>query len=207
MDSLEYSLQGGEQGAPNVEISEETQIKWDIAYSSEEGEQMVAFMDENETEILFNPQKHTGAGWKFGDIYLDSDNYSLDPDSKNYLLGLRTHDYHYALSLIAHEAKHLEQMKWRFFVFGYGGALSVYGELEAWQVQNKVLTGLGETLDTNRIQLDLISLDFDIDNLRDARYWMGKDDPGYAWRLQWLPSYPLGYYFLPLGPWSFDLLR
>jgi hypothetical protein len=88
--------------------------------------------------------------------------------------------------LIAHEAKHLEQ--------GFDVALSVYGELEAWQVQNKVLIGLGESLTDRQGDLDGVQLNFDIDNLLKAENLMGKYNPGYAWRIKLAPLRPWGYY-------------
>jgi hypothetical protein len=98
-------------------------------------------------------------------------------------------------------------MKWRFLFIGYGGALSVYGELEAWQVQIKVLRAFQVTLSAEEKGLELIPLDFDRDNLLMARDWMGQSSPGYAGRIKWAPLYPIGYYFNPLVPWSFNLLR
>ncbi len=97
-------------------------------------------------------------------------------------------DAAYPLSLIIHEVKHLQQ---GFFI-----ALSVYGELEAWQLQFsflKSLTGIyhPETNPNNVIQeLMSLPLNGNRDTLRQARQRM-QAYAGKRYRVDLLPLYPL----------------
>jgi predicted SprT family Zn-dependent metalloprotease len=94
----------------------------------------------------------------------------------------------YALSLIVHEVCHLKQ--------GIFGALSVRGELEAWQEQFAYLRSLTGKYSNSSSQQALIeelmglALD-DRADLTRARSLMRKY-AGKKYRIGWLPSYPLG---------------
>jgi hypothetical protein len=94
----------------------------------------------------------------------------------------------YPLSLIVHEARHLQQ--------GFFTALSVYGELDAWQLQFsflKTLTGkYHDDLHRDLIIRDLMSLSLSSDRnvLLKARQLM-KDYAGGQYRIDLLPLFPL----------------
>ncbi len=94
----------------------------------------------------------------------------------------------YPLSLIVHEVRHLQQ--------GFFTALSVYGELDAWQLQFsfiKTLTGKYHD-DSHRdfIIRDLMSLPLSMnrDALLKARQLM-RDYAGRKYRINLLPLFPL----------------
>jgi hypothetical protein len=86
-----------------------------------------------------------------------------------------------ALALIAHEAKHFEQ----------GGirALSVYGELEAWQVQTRVAADIGGPLTEAMRKIADLPLNHQRDNLKLASELMREHDPRYRSHL--LPLNPI----------------
>jgi hypothetical protein len=94
----------------------------------------------------------------------------------------------YPLSLIVHEVRHLEQ--------GFFTALSVYGELEAWQLQFsfiKLLTGryhLNSKADGLLTGLMSLKLGWDRQMLSRARN-MIQEYAGNVYRIDLLPLYPL----------------
>ena len=93
----------------------------------------------------------------------------------------------YALSLIVHEVRHLKQ--------GIFGALSVRGELEAWQEQFAFLksqTGNYTASPRHNALIEemmTLSLDSRADLVR-ARELM-REYAGPKYRIHWLPLYPL----------------
>lgn len=96
----------------------------------------------------------------------------------------------YALSLIIHEIRHLKQ--------GLLGALSVRGELEAWQEQFAFLKSqIGRYSNDPRKNIIIESLmRLSIDSRADlvhARALM-REYAGPKYRIHWLPLYPLGCY-------------
>lgn len=97
-------------------------------------------------------------------------------------------DSPYALSLVVHEVRHLQQ--------GWMTALSVYGELDAWQCQFRFLESLGgrhrEEADRDRIIARLLSfpLGWDRSLLQTVRDLM-RAYAGKAYRVDLLPLYPL----------------
>jgi predicted SprT family Zn-dependent metalloprotease len=93
----------------------------------------------------------------------------------------------FALSLIVHEVRHLKQ--------GLFGALSVRGELEAWQEQFaflKSLTGrYAASPRHNAIIEELMTLSLNSrTDLQRARVRM-REYAGKKYRINWLPLYPL----------------
>lgn len=94
----------------------------------------------------------------------------------------------YALSLIVHEAEHLRQ--------GWVTALSVYGELAAWQMQFKFLRSIVggyhavPAKDRNISDLIELPLGWDRAALRRARALM-RAFAGKQYRVDLLPLYPL----------------
>lgn len=116
----------------------------------------------------------TGARWTpFGHIELNPSQMKDEP---------------YALSLIVHEVRHLKQ--------GIFHALSVQGELEAWQEQFaylKAQTGKYTNSSSHEAlieELMTLSPDDRADLLR-ARALMQKY-AGKKYRINWLPIFPLG---------------
>lgn len=97
-------------------------------------------------------------------------------------------DEAYALSLIVHEVRHLKQ--------GIFGALSVRGELEAWQEQFAFLksqTGKYSASPRHNAIIEemmTLSLDSRADLIR-ARSLI-REYAGPKYRINWLPLYPMG---------------
>lgn len=97
-------------------------------------------------------------------------------------------DAAYPLSLIIHEVRHLQQ--------GFLTALSVYGELEAWQLQFSFLKSFTGSyhldLHSNETIQELMALPLngDRDALRQARQLM-QAYAGKQYRVDLLPLYPL----------------
>ena len=93
----------------------------------------------------------------------------------------------YALSLVVHEVRHLQQ--------GWMTALSVYGELDAWQWQFRFLKSLPgrheEAADGDRLIPKLLALPLGWDRavLRAARDLM-RAYAGKSYRVDLLPLYP-----------------
>ena len=93
----------------------------------------------------------------------------------------------YALSLLVHEVRHVQQ--------GWMTALSVYGELDAWQCQFRFLQSLPrrheEAADRGRIipKLMALPLGWDRAALRTARDLM-RAYAGRTYRVDLLPLYP-----------------
>jgi len=90
-----------------------------VAQLGDEGHVAVDFLRSRRTKIGFKPARpNVGAFWTvFGNIRLNSQYYSYETP---------LHDLR-VKTLIIHEARHLQQ--------GMVTALSVYGELDAWQLE------------------------------------------------------------------------
>ena len=94
----------------------------------------------------------------------------------------------YALSLIVHEVRHLQQ--------GFSVALSVYGELDAWQLQFALINSWTGRYHAdghkNEILQRIMSLHLDWDRvaLEEARHLM-QAYAGKQYRVDLLPLYPL----------------
>lgn len=143
--------------------------------TGEAGEVALRYLTERRTRIRVRKQ-HSGARWTlFGDIevspaYVDGKN---DP---------------YALSLLVHEVHHLKQ--------GWHLALSVQGELEAWQIQFaylKTLTGnYSPYPQHNAIITEMMSFSpSNREHLKRSRALMQKF-AGKKYRIDLLPLFPLG---------------
>jgi hypothetical protein len=89
------------------------------------GQASVDYIRQRRIRLGFSRQKHSGASWfdwrrlRYG-VFLSMRYAGKEPDDR------------YLCSLLAHEVKHLEQ--------GLVKALSVRGELVAWQLQYDILT-------------------------------------------------------------------
>jgi hypothetical protein len=141
-----------------------------------EGQAALNYLKEHHVKVGFHDQP-TAARWTLtGQIQLHPRYADGAPEAA------------YPLSLILHEVKHLQQ---GFFV-----ALSVYGELEAWQIQFSFLKSLTRSyhpdLHRNETIRELMSLPLsgNRDALRRTRQLMQRY-AGRQYRIDLLPLYPL----------------
>ncbi len=147
-----------------------------LGLAGSQGVAAVSYLKKHKVRLGFHNQP-TAARWTiFGEIQLHP-RYALLPPGDPY-----------TLSLIVHEARHLQQ--------GFFTALSVMGELEAWQEQFAFLENLmGQysfDLQEDMIIEELMKLSLDSRaDLAFARALM-RDYAGPTYRIYWLPLYPLG---------------
>jgi hypothetical protein len=118
---------------------------------------------------------HVGAFWLPGNrIFLNLRHFSLQTDPKAARIQ----------SILVHEIRHLQQ--------GFFTALSVYGELEAWQLGFRVYHELtGEPYHPNLVELMSLPLGWDRVVLRRAQALM-QVYASKAYRSDLLPLYPWG---------------
>jgi hypothetical protein len=147
-----------------------------IEKSSEEGRQAVEFVRSHKIKVaLKRARKSVGAFWTLrGRFYLNAVHYT-----KESTLG----DNPRAITIFIHEVRHLQQ--------GPVTAISVYGELDAWQYEFRLLKKMsGRDLHPILEELLNLPLNFDRTNLRNARQLMHKF-AGF-WYCAWiLPMYPI----------------
>jgi hypothetical protein len=147
-----------------------------VASLGEEGGAAIEFLKARHVRIGFmKVRPNIGAFWTaFGNIRLNSHYYSYETPLDD--LHIRT--------LIIHEARHLQQ--------GLVTALSVYGELDAWQLQfgvhHRVKGRYPHPAIAELMELPLI---FDRTVLKKAARLM-QDYAGKGYRVDLLPLYPLG---------------
>ena len=143
--------------------------------TGEAGETALDFLRQRRVRVRLRKQSSSGARWTvFGNILMNP----VFTDGRN---------DEYALSLLVHEVHHLKQGKHK--------ALSVHGELEAWQVQFsylKALTGRYYKIPPHEATIaELMSLSLvDRDHLKRARTLMQKF-AGKKYRVDLFPLYPL----------------
>jgi hypothetical protein len=133
----------------------------------------VEFLRKHNVSIKFRTKKHSAAAWTLtGNIELNlAMNQNRKPSKDPYIL-----------SLVIHEARHLQQ--------GLFKALSVYGELDAWQVGFKFYKDLiGSPLDPLSEEILHLPLNWSRTELIKAAKLMKKYSPLY--RIDLLPLYPL----------------
>jgi hypothetical protein len=147
-----------------------------IEASSEEGRQAVDYVRSHKIKVAIKrARKSVGAFWTLrGRFYLNALHYT-----KEATLG----DNPRAITIFIHEVRHLQQ--------GPLTAISVYGELDAWQYEFRLLKKmLGRDLHPVLEELLSLPLNFDRANLRNARRLMQKF-AGF-WYCAWiLPMYPI----------------
>lgn len=147
-----------------------------VAGLGEEGRETVDFLKARGVKIGFQKVRPSvGAFWTvFGNIRLNSHYYGYESSLDD--LRIRT--------LIVHEARHLRQ--------GILTALSVYGELDAWQLEFRLYHRLSGKYPHPAIaQLMTLPLVFDRKVLRQAVDLM-QQYAGKGYRVDLLPLYPLG---------------
>ena len=142
----------------------------------EEGQQAADFLKKRHTKLGFKRAKTSiGAFWTVNKrIYLNSHYYSYE----------KTLEDPRIVTLIIHEARHLQQ--------GIFTALSVYGELDAWQLEFGIYHRMKARYPHPAIEeLMSLPLGWDRDVLRRAVQCMqGYSGKGY--RADLLPLYPIG---------------
>lgn len=150
----------------------------------EEGRAAVAFLRSHGTKVGFKKVRpNVGAFWTvFGNIRLNAHYYGYNTPLDD--LRIRT--------LIVHEVRHLQQ--------GLFTALSVYGELDAWQLEFGIYHRVrGRYPHPAVAELMSLPLSFDRGVLRKAAKLM-QDYAGKGYRSDLLPLYPWGreirYWFL-----------
>lgn len=139
------------------------------------GKETSEYIQQHNVRIHFKKHsKSTGARWfLFHQISLNTQHYS--PDSKL--------DNPKVLSLLVHEVHHLKQ--------GILTALSVYGELDAWQVEARFYKGIHpEELHPVLKEMLTLPLNWDRANLRHAAKLM-QDYAGKGYRIDLYPIYPI----------------
>jgi hypothetical protein len=142
----------------------------------DEGRSAVDFLQARRTKIGFKlVGPHVGAFWTvFGNIRLNSHYYTYDTPLDE--LRVKT--------LVIHEVRHLQQ--------GFITALSVYGELDAWQLEFKVYHRVkGRYPHPAIAELMELPLAYNRDVLKQAAKLM-QDYAGKGYRVDLLPLYPLG---------------
>jgi len=142
----------------------------------EEGNSAVEFLRARGTQIGFKKTRpNVGAFWTvFGNIRLNSQYYNYETPLDD--LRMKT--------LIIHEARHLQQ--------GFVTALSVYGELDAWQLEFGVYHRVkGKYPHPAIAELMTLPLKYDRDVLKKAVTLM-QAHSGKGYRVDLLPLYPLG---------------
>lgn len=147
-----------------------------VADVGEEGRTTVEYLRESKTKVGFKKARtNIGAFWTiFGNIRLNSVYYSYDTPLDDLKL----------LTLIIHEAHHLKQ--------GFFKALSVYGELEAWQLEFGIHYRVKGSYPRAAIaELMKLPLEYDREVMRHAVTLM-QEYAGKGYRADLLPYYPLG---------------
>ena len=142
----------------------------------EEGKAAVDFIRARRTQIgIKRARPSVGAFWTmFGNIRLNSHYYTYETPLDD--LRIKT--------LIIHEARHLQQ--------GPIVALSVYGELDAWQLEFRVYHRIkGKYPHSAIAELMTLPLEYDRAVLRNAVNLM-QAYAGKGYRIDPLPLYPLG---------------
>jgi len=147
-----------------------------VAQIGEEGCNAVDFLRKRGTKIGFkNVRPNVGAFWTvFGNIRLNSHYYNYETPLDD--LRIKT--------LVIHEARHLEQ--------GLFTALSVYGELDAWQLEFRIYHRVKERYPHSAVaELMTLPLKYDRAVLKQAVTLM-QAYAGKGYRADLLPLYPLG---------------
>ena len=146
-----------------------------VTQLGEEGRSAVEFLRTRQTKIGFKQVRpNVGAFWTvFGNIHLNSLYYTYETPFDD--LRIKT--------LIIHEARHLQQ--------GLIVALSVYGELDAWQLEFGIYHRIkGKYPHPAVAELMDLPLGYDRSVLQEAARLM-QDYAGKGYRVDLLPLFPL----------------
>lgn len=146
-----------------------------VAESSEEGAEAVRYVRGNNIRVgMKRARKSVGAFWTLGkSFYLNKVHYTMESALENPR----------AWTLFVHEVRHLQQ--------GMLTAMSVYGEMDAWQYEFRLFKRLtGKTLKPELEELLAIPLSFDRTTLKHVRQLMTKF-AGFWYGVWILPLYPI----------------
>ncbi len=146
-----------------------------VAQSSAEGRDAVEYVRARRIKVgMRRARKSVGAFWTFeGRFFLNSIHHTQESILENPR----------AWTLFVHEVRHLQQ--------GMLTALSIYGELDAWQVEFNLYKRLtGKTLHATLEELLSLPLNMDRDTLQRAREIMIQY-AGKSYGASWLPLYPI----------------
>lgn len=146
-----------------------------VAQSSAEGRDAVDYVRARKIKVgMRRARKSVGAFWTLErNFFLNSIHYTKESILENPR----------AWTLFVHEVRHLQQ--------GMLTALSIYGELDAWQVEFKLYKKLtGKPLPTVLEELTFLPLTMDRDILQHARKLMTQY-AGKAYLANLLPLYPI----------------
>lgn len=142
------------------------------------GKHAVNFVANRNVKLTFTPQT-TGAKWTLIGMLLGPPVIAINSKQAK---AMKEGKDAWSISLIAHEAKHYEQ--------GLFVALSVFGELEAWQLQMRVLRDLkASPSHPALLALEKLKLSHDPQILKEAARLMKEASPGY--RIDLLPLNPI----------------
>lgn len=146
-----------------------------VAGSSEEGAEAVRFARENRIRVgMRRARKSVGAFWTLDKaFYLNTAHYTMESALENPR----------ALTLFVHEVRHIQQ--------GALTAMSVYGELDAWQVEFRLFKKLtGKILKPELESLLALPLGYHRPALKRARQLM-TSFAGFWYGAWVLPLYPI----------------
>lgn len=146
-----------------------------VTQLGEEGRSAVEFLRTRKTKIGFKQVRPSiGAFWTvFGNIHLNSRYYTYETPFDD--LRIKT--------LIIHEARHLQQ--------GLITALSVYGELDAWQLEFRIYHRIKGKYPSSAIaELMTLPLTYNRTVLKEAACLM-QTYAGKGYRIDLLPLFPL----------------
>jgi hypothetical protein len=147
-----------------------------VSEVGDEGQAAVRYILSNKTQIGFKRVRpNVGAFWTvFGNIRLNSMYYTYDTSLDD--LRIKT--------LIIHEARHLQQ--------GFITALSVYGELDAWQLEFRIYHRIKGMYPHPAIEeIMTLPLEYDRSVLKKAAVLM-QAYAGKGYRSDLLPLFPAG---------------
>jgi len=142
---------------------------------SNEGREAVEYIRAHKTHIAIkHARKSVGAFWTLSkSAYLNSVHFSRDSSLVN----------PDAWAILIHEVRHLQQ--------GWLTALSIYGELDAWQYQFRVLKNItGKQIAPLLEEILVLPLNMERGNLQKARQLMTQY-AGKSYGANWLPLYPI----------------
>ena len=146
-----------------------------VTQLGEEGRSAVEFLQTRKTKIGFKQVRPSiGAFWTvFGNIHLNSRYYTYETPFDD--LRIKT--------LIVHETRHLQQ--------GLITALSVYGELDAWQLEFRIYHRIKGKYPSSAIaELMTLPLTYNRTVLKEAACLM-QTYAGKGYRIDLLPLFPL----------------
>ena len=146
-----------------------------VTESSEEGAEAVRFVRQNNIQVrLKRARRSVAAFWMLGNVfYLNKVHFTRESALENPR----------AWTLFVHEVRHLQQ--------GKITAMSIYGELDAWQYEFRLFKKLtGKVLKPELEELIALPLSFDRATLKHAQRLMTKF-AGFWYGAWILPLYPI----------------